>query len=117
MSVRHQTRAYVERLFEGLKNKAPQGEFSIYCVYSPLDQEDIEDFEFVATRVNLEDNESIKKFLDKTTRETLENQVKGLNLLCMVLDTGEEYLIASENPLSEELKEEIEEKIEKFKEE
>lgn len=125
MSVRHQVRAYVERLFEGLKEKAV-GEHTIYCVYSPVyvqredlpvNQIDVEDFELVDIRVNIKDPESVKKFLDRVTRETLENEVKGFYLLAMVLDKDGEYFFSSENQIIEELKEDLKERIEKLKEE
>ncbi|RME12692.1 MAG: hypothetical protein D6804_01285, partial [Aquificota bacterium] len=85
MSVRHQVRAYVERLFEGLKDRAV-GEHTVYCIYSPVyvqredlpvNQIDVEEFEFVDIRVNMKDPESVKKLLDRVTREALENEVKG----------------------------------------
>ena len=126
MSVRHQVRAYVERLFEGLKEKVANGEYTVYCVYSPVyvqreslpaNQIDVEDFEFVDIRINMGDAESEKKLLDTITRETLENEVKGLYLLGLVIDKGESYVFSSENPIMEELKEDIIEKIESLKEE
>lgn len=117
MSVRHQVRAYIERLFEGLREKIKGGEYNIYCIYIPKEGGNLEDIEILSTRVNMEDKESLKKFLDKTTKETLESQVRGLDLLCMVLDTGKEYIISSENPLAEELRRGIEDKIDRFKEE
>lgn len=125
MSVRHQVRAYVERLFEGLKEKVDSDEYTIYCVYSPVyvqreslpaNQIDVEEFEFVDLRVNIGDAESEKKLLDTITREALENEVKGLYLLGLVLDKGEGYVFSSENPIMEELKEDIIEKIESLKE-
>lgn len=126
MSVRHQVRAYVERLFEGLKEKVDSDEYTIYCVYLPVyvqreslpaNQIDVEEFEFVDLRVNIGDAESEKKLLDTITREALENEVKGLYLLGLVLDKGEGYVFSSENPIMEELKEDIIEKIESLKEE
>ena len=55
--------------------------------------------------------------MDTITRETLENEVKGLYLLGLVIDKGESYVFSSENPIMEELKEDIIEKIESLKEE
>ncbi|MCS6875288.1 MAG: hypothetical protein NZM36_00330 [Aquificaceae bacterium] len=126
MSVRHQARAYVERLFEKLRERAGSGEFNIYCVYSPVyvqrenlpaNQIDVEDFELVDVKVNMQDQESVKKTLDRITREALEMEVKGFYLLSLVLDSGGEYIFSSENPIIEELKKDIEERIERLKEE
>ncbi|MEM0472945.1 MAG: hypothetical protein QXX84_08620 [Sulfolobales archaeon] len=125
MSVRHQVRNYVEKLFENIKEKG-LGEHTIYCIYSPAyvqresppaNQIDVEEFEIVDAKVNLKDPESIKKFLDRTTREALENEVKGYNLLAMVLDRDGEYFFSSENPIIEELKDDIVDRIESLKEE
>ncbi|MEJ7556481.1 MAG: hypothetical protein WKI51_05480 [Aquificaceae bacterium] len=125
MSVRHQVRNYVEKLFENIKEKG-LGEHTVYCIYSPVyvqreslpaNQIDVEEFEIVDVKVNLKDPESIKKFLDRTTREALENEVKGYNLLAMVLDRDGEYFFSSENPIIEELKDDIVDRIERLKEE
>jgi len=125
MSVRHQVRNYVEKLFENIKEKG-LGEHTIYCIYSPVhvqreslpaNQIDVEEFEIVDTKVNLKDPESVKKFLDRTTREALENEVKGYYLLAMVLDRDGEYFFSSENPIIEELKDDIVDRIERLKEE
>ncbi len=125
MSVRHQVRAYVERLFDNIEEKGV-GEHTVYCVYSPIyvqrenlpaNQVDVEEFEFVDMRVNTKDPESVKKFLDRVTREALENEVKGFYLLALVLDRKGEYLFSSENPIVEELREDIVERIERLKEE
>ncbi len=126
MSVRHQVRAYVEKLFEALREGAKAGEFTIYCVYSPMyvqgedlpaSQIKVEEFEFINLKVDMVDQESIKKFLDRVVRETLEMQVKGFYLFCMALDRGDGYIFSSENPVAEELRSEIEETIERLKEE
>ncbi|MFN3471499.1 MAG: hypothetical protein ACK4ZR_02710 [Aquificaceae bacterium] len=126
MSVRHQVRAYVERLFEGLKEKMVHGECTVYCVYSPVyvqreslpaNQIDVEDFEFVDIKVKMGDVESEKRLLDMITREALENEVKGFYLLGLVLDKGGSYIFSSGNPIMEELKEDIIKKIEGLKEE
>lgn len=119
MSVRHQVRAYVERLFENLKAKVDAGEYTFYCVYAPHQESllDEESLELVDIRVNMEDTESIKKFLDRVTRETLENEVKGLKLLGMVLDKDGQYIFSYENPVMKDLENSIAERIEKLKEE
>jgi hypothetical protein len=126
MSVRHQVRQRIEELFEGLKSKAGMGEYTLYNVYTPVyvqrenlpvSQIDVEEFELVDIKVDFSDQESIKKFLDRTTRETLENEVKGFYLLGIVLDKEGQYFISSDNPIVDELKEELFERIEKLKEE
>lgn len=126
MSVRHEVRAYIERLFESLKDRAKEGEFNLYCVYSPVyvqrenlpaNQIDVEDFELVDLKVDFSDPESVKRALDRITRETLENQVRGFYLLGLVLDREGEYVFSSENPILEELKEGVRERIERLKEE
>jgi hypothetical protein len=86
MSVRHQRRLYIEELFSHLKQNA--GEYRIYNLYVPEDG-DIEDLEIIDLQVDFSDPESIKKYLDRTTRETLEAEVKGLKLLAMVLEKEE----------------------------
>ncbi len=124
MSVRHQVRQRIEELFSKFKDF--KGEFTLYNVYSPVytqrenlpvNQVDVEEFNYVDIRVNLEDPESVKRFLDRTTRETLENEVKGYYLFGMLLDTGKEYIHSSDNPLFEELLEDMKEAIERLKEE
>ncbi|RMH81063.1 MAG: hypothetical protein D6674_01490 [Acidobacteria bacterium] len=124
MSVRHQVRSYVERLFEKLKE--PAGEYTIYNIYSPVyvqrenlpvNQIDIEEFEIVDIKVDFTNQESIKNFLDKTTRETLEREVKGFYLLALLLDKDGEYILSSENPMAEELREGLVRLIESLKEE
>ncbi len=113
MSVRHQKRLYIEELFSNLKQTA--GEYRIYNLYVPKDGE-IEDLEIIDMRVDFSDPESIKKYLDRTTRETLEAEVKGLRLLAMVLEKEGSYIFSSKEELSEDLKKQVLEKIEQIKE-
>ncbi|MCX8164615.1 MAG: hypothetical protein N3D14_04400 [Aquificaceae bacterium] len=126
MSVRHQVRSKVERLFENLKERADSGEFTLYCVYSPVyvqrenlpaSQISVEEFEFVDLKVNMGDTESVKKTLDRITREALENEVKGFYFLGMLLEKEGDYIISSENPIMEELKDSLIETIERLREE
>lgn len=113
------------RLFDGLKERAV-GEHTVYCVYSPVSvqreslpasQIDVEELELVDIRVNAKDSESVKKFLDRVTREALEKEVRGFYLLAMVLDRNGEYHFSCEDPTVEELRERLKEKIEGLKEE
>jgi hypothetical protein len=66
--------------------------------------------------VDFSDPESIKKYLDRTTRETLEAEVKGLRLLAMVLEKEGRYIFSSKEGLSEDFKRQVLEKIEQIKE-
>lgn len=117
MSVRHQTRQLVEELFEALREKAKEGEHTIYRVYVPAEAQDTEDYELSDQRVNFADQESIKAFLDRTTREALENKVKGLELVALILEVQGQYFFSSKVELSDSTKEELIEKIEQLKEE
>jgi hypothetical protein len=67
-------------------------------------------------KIFFSDPESIKKYLDRTTRETLEAEVKGLKLLAMVLEKEGSYIFSSKEGLSEDLKKQVLEKIEQIKE-
>ena len=124
MSVRHQVRSRVEELFS--KFKDIKGEFTVYNVYSPVyvqrenlpvDQIDVEEFNYVDIQVDTLDEESVKKFLERTTRETLENEVKGFYLFGMILDKGDDYVVSSDNQLFDSLKDEMVKVIERLKEE
>jgi hypothetical protein len=101
MSVRHQKRLYIEELFSHIKQNA--GEYRIYNLYVP-ENGDIEDLEIIDLQVDFSDPESIKKYLDRTTRETLEAEVKGLRLLAMVLEKEGSYIFSSKEELSEDFK-------------
>jgi len=113
MSVRHQKRLYIEELFSHIKQDS--GEYRIYNLYVPEDG-DIEDLEIIDLQVDFSDPESIKKYLDRTTRETLEAEVEGLKLLAMVLEKEGSYIFSSKEELSEDLKKQVLEKIEQIKE-
>ncbi|MFZ8783994.1 hypothetical protein, partial [Thermocrinis sp.] len=107
MSVRHQRRLYIEELFSNLKQDA--GEYRIYNLYMPEDG-DIEDLEIIDLQVDFSDPESIKKYLDRTSRETLEAEVEGLKLLAVVLEKEGSYIFSSTEELSEEFKKQVLEK-------
>lgn len=118
MSVRHQVRAYVERLFENLKDRLVE-EHTIYCVYAPRGSESVEpeELELVDYRVRADDPEGQKKFIDRVVRESLEKEVMGLSLIALLLERDGEYFFSYENPLVEKLREAIKEKVESLKEE
>ncbi len=115
MSVRHQTRLYIEELFRRIKQES--GECIIYNLYLPADSQDPEDAEIVDVRVDFSEGESIKKYLDRTTRETLEAEVKGLRLVGIVLEKEGGYTFSSKDELSDTFKESVIRKIESIKEE
>lgn len=116
MSVRHKTREYIENLFGELKKRVQNGEHTIFNIYAK-EELDLQEFELVDVKVDFSDAESVKRFLDRTTRETLEGEVKGLKLVAMVIDKGDDYIFSSQVELDESIKESIKEKIEQLKEE
>ncbi len=113
MSVRHKVREHVEKLFESIREAAGKGKHTVYVVYT----KDMEDLELIDTELDFSDMDDTKKFLEKTTREALEKQVRGFDLLTMVLDKDGLYIFSSEETLSGSLKEDITRRIEEFKEE
>jgi len=115
MSIRHQTRLYIEELFSKIKQDT--GEYTVYNLYLPKDTQNPEDVNIVDVQVDFSDEESIKKYLDRTTRETLEAEVKGLKLVGIVLEKEGGYIFSSKEELSDSFKESIVEKIESIKEE
>jgi|GEM_PF-750881 len=115
MSIRHQTRLYIEELFSKIRQES--GEYAVYNLYLPKDCEDPEEINIVDMQVNFSDEESIKKYLDRTTRETLEAEVKGLKLVGIVLEKEGSYTFSSKEDLSDSFKKSIVEKIESIKEE
>jgi len=93
MSVRHQMRAKVEELFKMMIDDPDfpkDEEVTVYVVFVPQKEDfEEEEIEVSEQEVDLEDKESVKKFLDRTTREALEADVKGLKLYGYVFDSGE----------------------------
>jgi hypothetical protein len=95
MSIRHQMRAKVESLFKSMIDSPDfprEEEVTVYAVFVPqhgsFEEEDIEVSE---QELDLRDRDSVKRFLDRTTRESLEADVKGLKLYGYVFE-GEEGL-------------------------
>ncbi len=115
MSIRHKTRLYIEELFDKIKQES--GECIIYNLYLPTNSQDPEDADIVDVRVDFSDQDSVKKYLDRTTRETLEAEVKGLRLVGIVLEKEGSYTFSSKDELSDSFKESIIKKIESIKEE
>ena len=119
MSVRHQMRAKVEELFKLMIDDPDfprEEEVVVYVVFVPQEGEVAEeDIEVSEQEVDLEDRDSVKKFLDRTTRESLEADAKGLRLYGYVFESeGGLKIITKE---SEDLSEPILTRIERMREE
>ena len=119
MSVRHQMRQRVESLFKMMiedQDFPKDEEAVVYVVFVPaqgsVDEESIEVSE---QEVDLEDRESVKKFLDRTTREALEGEVKGLKLHGYVFEVGEDLKLITDG--QEDFGEVILRRIERMREE
>ncbi len=119
MSIRHQMRAKVEELFK-LMIEDPdfpgEEETVVYSVFVPQEGDfEEEDIEVSEQDVGLEDKESVKKFLDRTTREALEADVKGLKLYGYVFESESGLKIITKEP--EDFSELILTRIERMREE
>lgn len=99
----------MEELFKPLLEKAEGGTFSFYNVYA----DNAGNLEVVDVEVNTSDPESVKRYLDRTTRETLEREVLGFRLIATVMDKGGEYIFSSQEVID---KDSIVETIERLKE-
>lgn len=99
MSIRHQMRAKVEELFKLMIDDPDfpkDEEVTVYVVFVPQSGEfEEEEMEVSEQEVDLTEKESVKKFLDRTTREALEADVKGLKLYGYVFDAGESLKIVT----------------------
>ena len=119
MSIRHQMRSKVEKLFRLMIEDPdfPRGEETVvYAVFVPQEGEfEEEEIEVSEQEVDLKDKESVKKFLDRTTREALEADVKGLKLYGYVFDSGESLKIITKE--AEDFSELILTRIERMREE
>jgi len=119
MSIRHQMRAKVEKLFKLMIEDAgfPRDEdVTVYAVFVPQEGEVAEEeIEVSEQELDLEDKESVKRFLDRTTRESLEADVKGQKLYGYVFESEEGLKIITEE--SEDLSELILTRIERMREE
>lgn len=110
-------REYVEGLFTKIKDQADKEEYTVFNIYTKAGTMDVNGLEITDVKVEFSNAESVKKFLDRTTREALEGEVKGLKLIAMVLEKSGQYFFSSEIPLEESFKEGIKERIEQLKEE
>ncbi len=118
MSIRHQMRAKVEELFKLMIEDPdfPKEETVVYAVFVPQEGDfEEEEIEVSEQDVDLEDKESVKKFLDRTTREALEADVKGLKLYGYVFESERGLKIITEE--SEDFSELILTRIERMREE
>ncbi|MDQ7039085.1 MAG: hypothetical protein Q9N26_07845 [Aquificota bacterium] len=105
MSIRHQMRQKVEKLFKLMIDDPdfPGDETVVYVVFTPQEGDYTEeDVEVSEQAVDLGDQESVKKFLDRTTREALEADVKGLKLSCYVFEGKGGLKIVSEEEVDQE---------------
>ncbi len=118
MSVRHQMRAQVEELFRIMidSSEFPKGEeVTVFVVFIPQTGEvSDEDIEVSEQEVDLEDKETVKRFLERTTREALEADVKGLKLYGYVFESEDGLKLVSKE--SENLEEVIINRIERMRE-
>ncbi len=119
MSIRHQMRARVEKLLKDMINSPDfpkEEENTIYVIFLPREETFGEErIEVSEQELDLEDKESVKRFLDRTTREALEADVKGLRLYGYIFESeGELKLITDEREDHAEL---IFQRIERMREE
>lgn len=115
MSVRHQVRAFIEELFNSLKDKIEK-ESIVYAVYAKEEILDEDDIDILELNVDKDSEDSVKKFLDRLTRESLEGQVKGISLKALVFEKDNVLnFISKENV--DDIKPFIEKKVELLKEE
>ncbi len=119
MSIRHQMRAKVEELFKLMIDDPDfprEEETVVYVAFVPQEGEfEEEEIEVSEQELDLEDKESVKKFLDRTTRESLEADVKGLKLYGYVFESGEGLKIVTKE--SEDFSDPILARIERMREE
>lgn len=119
MSVRHMMRQRVENLFNMMiedRDFPRENETVVYTVFIPVQGSvDEESIEVSEQEVDLEDRESVKRFLDRTTREALEGEVKGLKLHSYVFETGEALKLITDT--EDSFEEVILHRIERMREE
>ncbi len=119
MSVRHQMRAKVEELFKMMIDNPEfpkDNEVTVYAVFVPQEGDfEEEDIEVCEQRVAPENKEIVKKFLERTTREALEADVKGLKLYGYVFEDGDDLKIVTKE--NEDFKDLIISRIERMREE
>jgi hypothetical protein len=94
-------RERVERLFKMMIDSEafPQGEeATVYTVFLPQEGEpDEESIEVSELELDTSDRDSVKRFLERTTREALEADVKGLRLYAYVYEAGQELHIVRDS--------------------
>ncbi len=106
MSIRHQMRKKVEDLFKLMIDDPdfPKNEeVTVYAVFTPKEGDYTEeDIEVSEQSLDVEDPESVKRFLDRTTREALEADVKNLKLACYVFEGEGGLKLVSEEDVDRE---------------
>ncbi len=119
MSIRHQMRQKVESLFKSMIDDPDfprEEEAVVYVVFVPQEGEVAEEqIEVSEQEVDLEDKESVKRFLDRTTRESLEADVKGQKIYGYVFEAEGDLKIITQE--SEDLSDLIITRIERMREE
>ncbi|WP_457599970.1 hypothetical protein [Hydrogenivirga sp.] len=119
MSVRHQMRAKVEELFKLMIDDPDfprDEETTVYVVFIPQgDEFGEEEIEVSEQELDTENRDSVKRFLDRTTRESLEADVKGQRLFGYVFESGGGLKIISKEP--EDFSELVLTRIERMREE
>lgn len=118
MSIRHQMRARVEELFKIMiesESFPREEEVTVYAVFVPREKDWGEErIEVSEHELSLEDKDSVKAFLDRTTREALEGDVKNLYLACYVFESEEGLrIVTKEKGLPED---KIKSRIERMRE-
>ena len=106
MSIRHEMRKRVEDLLKMTIDdpEFPGEETTIYAVFVPKEGDYTEeDIEVSEQEVDPEDSESVKRFLERTTREALEADVKDLRLACYVFEGKEGLKVVSDGEVKEEV--------------
>ncbi len=100
-------RSRVEKLYKLMietEGFPKEEEATVYTVLAPKEGEfDEEDLEVSEHELDTSDPESVKKFLDRTTREALEGDVKNLRLYCYVFEGPEGLKIVSDEEVNEEV--------------
>jgi hypothetical protein len=77
---------------------------TLYVVFVPKEEDYTEeDIEVSEQEVDLTDPESVKKFLDRTTREALEAEVRNLKIGCFVFEGGGGLKVVSQEEIPREL--------------
>ncbi len=107
MSIRHQMRQKVEDLFKVMiddQDFPKDQEVTVYVAFVPKAGDYTEEeIEVSEQELDTSDPESVKKFLDRTTREALEADVKDLKLACYVFEREGGLKVVAKEEVNEEV--------------